>query len=341
MIYVCFYCFAVNDWKERLTNQIRRMKNSGLYDAAKSIHLYISGEQPISDVIENPNEGPQKEEAEKILLDFPKIELNYTAYNYQEGFLALSKIHQLSQEDPNGKFLYFHTKGVFNKYKNFETKEIDESKIESLNSWVEMLEYFTIDRWQDCVDKLSEHELTGMISYHGWWWGNFWWAASSYISNCVDYGDGGGRDRWCSEAWLHETNENRDNVKRFEFYPVLIDYGFCKIPKYFYNNSVNKDDVQINILKAEYGYFGVQRDEGRLPPVEAVLFDVTDKVKEMMERDEIQPNALFDHDIAPHLNKCQHPVELKITFTTNIDPENIYYISSYANNSIRLREMII
>lgn len=340
MIHVCFYCFTVNDWKEKLSRQINKMKNSGLYDAAETIHLFTGGEKSSDEP--TPEFESRKKEVESLLTDFPKIELHYSEINYQEGFCALSRICNLSKKEPNSKFLYFHTKGVFNKYKNFKTKEIDEDKIECLSSWVEMLEYFTIENWKDCVEKLEEYELVGMMNYGGWWWGNFWWSSGSYTKNCYDYESGGGRDRWAAEAWLQDSNPNANESKKFQFYPYIIDYGYSKIPRYFYDKSIKKSEININLVKAEYGYFGVQRDEGRMPPVEPVIFDVTNKVQDMIDSiKEIQAGSIFGYDVAPHLDKAQHPIELKIHFNTNIDPKNTYVISTFSLFSINLRDLIL
>ena len=114
MIAVVLYCYMINDWEPRLKRQINRLVNSGLYDAANELHLFVTDQS-----------NGLKPYLEEILKDLPKIQLNYTNVNYGEGFLALSKVEELSMSG-DYKILYFHTKGVFNKYKNFQNKEIND-----------------------------------------------------------------------------------------------------------------------------------------------------------------------------------------------------------------------
>jgi hypothetical protein len=69
--------------------------------------------------------------------------------------------------------LFFHHKGVTNLHK------------QPIADWRNIMSYFTIERWRDCVEKLDEgHELVGSL------WrtfprphfsGTFFWARSSYI----------------------------------------------------------------------------------------------------------------------------------------------------------------
>jgi hypothetical protein len=145
----------INDWRWRLSRQIKRLVKSELYESADNIYLFVT----------DPT-NKQKDKVELLIKDLTKINLDYTDINYGEAFRALSKISEISK-DPNHKMLYFHTKGVFNKYKNFETKEINTLKLKGVECWVEMMEHILIDNWKDCVDKLENNDIVGVTNHGG------------------------------------------------------------------------------------------------------------------------------------------------------------------------------
>jgi len=85
--------------------------------------------------------------------------------------LTLSHLYQSAHEKTeNTHMLYFHTKGITRN--NAQT-----------HNWREMLQYFCVDRWQDCVRELDAHDAVGVTdgSSNNIFSGNFWWANSDYI----------------------------------------------------------------------------------------------------------------------------------------------------------------
>lgn len=321
-ISVFLYCFAINDWKPRLQRQINRIYKSRLYDNCEEIFLFVT----------DPS-GNIKNDIEEIIKPFPKIDLQYTNINYGEAYLALYKICELSKEKDR-KILYFHTKGVFNKYKNFQTKEIDELKIKGVECWVEMMEYFLIDNWMDCQSKLDQNNIVGLTCNNFWWWGNFWWSKSSHIRNIPHIEKFYNGSRWSVEAWIHESSPEKEKIPYFEFRKINYDPHYSFLPKYFYMKYLN-EEIKIKIINAEYGYFGEQRDEGRQIPEEQKTINVKDKLLETIGDNPkiiINPGGLSDQrDIAPGFEKS-----LRIKFSTNIEPEKEYVITSFGNNSFSI-----
>lgn len=324
MIIVVFYCYMLNDWEEKLKRQINRLVSSGLYDAAGELYLYVT------DIT-----GQQKSKVEELLANCPKIKLDYTTRNYGEAVLALSKVDELGKSG-DYKILYFHTKGVFNKYKNFQTKEINELKLRGVNCWVEMLEYYLIDNWKACVEKLDNYHTVGVGCYGGWWWGNFWWARSDHIKNNENFRDFHGGSRWRAEAWLHEANSKRNEIKFYEFNHFSYDNYYSVIPEYMYKQNINFD---VEITKAELGYFGEQRDEGRPAPSNPSFVDVTEETKKCLVKESNkwvvktrQVERLIQKDPAFGFQKT-----LRVYFKTNIDPENEYIITSFDSWDIALK----
>lgn len=334
MIAVVQYCWAINDWEERLTKQLERVKNSGLYDKADELHLFITD----SDMV-------NEEKVKLIHEKYPKYQLDYSNKNWGEGVMALQKVWDLGQEHEDGKILYFHTKGVFNKYRNFHTKEISNFKIECVEKWIELLEYFVIDNWDKCVEKLYEHDTTGVTNIGGWWWGNFWWAHSRHLKQLHRFKDYYNGSRWIAEAWIHDAHSNKNEIKFYEFYRFYFDPQASKIPRYFYEFD-GPDNIEVYIEKAQYGFFALQRDEGcGLVYDKDILIDVTDFVKNIIEKNnnkfigfEFNDELLgFNHEIGSNTEIIENELKnIRIWFKTNIDPENTYFVSSISNNSIIL-----
>lgn len=320
MISVFFYCFAINDWKIRLSRQINRIVSSGLYDGADELFLFVTD-----------TSGQLQQEVKSLIANLPKIFLNYTTTNYGEGFLALSKLDELSREPKDRKILYFHTKGVFNKYKNFATKEIDEIKIKGVDCWVEIMEYHLIDKWKDCVDLLDENDIVGTSCHGYWWWGNFWWTKSSHVRKIPPIKNFYNGSRWSVEAWIHESAPDKHEIPHRQLRPIKYDPCYSILPNYFHDKSIDTSSITINIKEAKYGYFAQQRDEGRkVPETSEKLVDVTDKVRDIIEANPM--NEIRIDQVIPNFDVAHgQEKSLRIKFRTNIDPEQEYTITSFGH----------
>jgi len=317
MIAVVLYCFTINDWKVRLTRQLERVYKSGLYDKAEVFYLYAS--DPAGNSLDDLNNLTDK---------FPKIKLEYTTINHGEGYLALSKVDELARE-VDCKILYFHTKGVWNKFKNYQTQELDELKASGVNTWVDILEHYLIDNWEKCIDKLDIFDIVGVTNYGNWWWGNFWWANSNHIKNNIPFKSFYGT-RWSAEAWLHTANESPDKVKYYEFFHFNFDPLYSILPKYLYDGS-DLSSVKFEIKEAKYGYFANQRDEDNLLRSEEDIFvDVTERVKLLLAEKQNNKTLYFNiSDLQIENFTLEFPKALRVKFTTNIDPENEYTATSF------------
>lgn len=157
--HVVMHIFTLNHWKENVLNKLERIRRSNLADVAK-MHFSVNylQKEHISESIELINGH------------FNKYEIIFDGSNRFEHN-GIYKVWELSQcEDCN--ILYLHTKGV--------TKP----NSRPVAAWDEVMTYFCIDKWRDCVDKLKEYNTAGPRyadrgSKH--FSGNFWWARSDYI----------------------------------------------------------------------------------------------------------------------------------------------------------------
>lgn len=327
MIAVILHCYTINDWEEKFLRQVNRLKTSGLYEGSDEIYIYIT--DPSNTFFQRIN---------SILSEFPKVQLHYSTTNHGEGYKALCKVDELGKQFDNYKILYFHTKGVYNKYKNFSTGEVNYLKLKGVETWVEMMEYFLIDNWKECVNKLEEFDNVGVSCNNDWWWGNFWWTSSKHIKNNIPFSQYYRGSRWLSESWLHDSNKDKSNIKKYEMFHFHYDPCYSFFPKYFYDGT-DLSQLELNILKAEYGYFAEQRDEGQPTPLNDVkTIDVTSKVNDLVNKFDKKKILLrpyedtCDYDPAPNidgLNKC-----LRITFKTNFDDKE-YVLSSFMNTELK------
>jgi hypothetical protein len=136
------------------------------------------------------------------------------------------------------------------------------------------MEYFLIDNFQDCLQKLDEYEQCGVTNNDKWWWGNFWWANLSFIRINAKPTHG---DRWYFEAWLNHYR----NPSVYEFYHFDFNGYFTYLPQDIHDKEKYKDS-KIEVVRAFYGTLGEQQDEGKIF-AERVVVDVTEQIKHNLE----------------------------------------------------------
>jgi len=261
MIGIVHHTFLTGNWEEILNSQIERLISSGLYDKADIIWFTC-----------NLN-GNDENVFTDFLKDYNKIQTECHVNNDFE-YPGIHKVKELGDTNEDMKILYFHAKGVSNTYTDYSTKQVNQEKIKNIQSWKECLEYFVIDKWEDCIDKLNEYDNVGVTCNGGWYWGNFWWSQSKHIKKCrpVDYWG-----RWSYEDWLNSYVENQTNYEFFKFtynpYVTIINEDWYKKIK-----SEN-DPVKITVLNAFYGTPPFEIDEG----YGDIPFNVTQDVKSVIE----------------------------------------------------------
>ena len=267
MIAIVQHIYCVNDWEEISESQIKRMIKSGLYDRADKIYATLN----IMDGWGNFFESEEK--VNNLFEKYPKIEVSLHK-NHSE-YAGIKKVWDLGRED-DVKVLYFHAKGVSNKYRRYDKQdEISETKVNSIKSWREILEYFLIDNWELCLQQLDEYDNVGVVCNGGWYWGNFWWTQSKHLKE--KWEPNPGADRWYFEAWL---NYGPPPAKNFEFYKFTLVPYRCSISKRFYDGTYLGKMGELEIISSYWGSFDIQTDEGRKPNDEIREIDVTDKIKE-------------------------------------------------------------
>ena len=255
---IVYHIYCVGNYIEIVTQQLNRLKTSGLYDWCDKLEITCVNTLGDFNAIE------------ELVKDLNKVTLNKFTNNSYE-YEGINKVWEYSQ-NYKGKVFYFHTKGVSNTYTT--TQNIQESlcKKQGIAWWKEAMEYFLIDNYKECIQKLDEYDQCGLTNINGWWWGNFWWSNLSWPKSNEKPKIG---DRWSFEAWLN--NCRRPLI--YEFYHFEFNPYYTKLPNDIYISKEKYKDSKIEVIKAFYGILGEQQDEGK-PLLERVVIDVTDKIKE-------------------------------------------------------------
>ena len=258
--YIVYHIATVSDnWKHLTQRSYNKLIESGiLHDKnLKKIKIsYLGDENNIQLLRDIWND-------DKVdIIDFGR---NVKLYEYP----AINLIKTISKaEDCN--ILYFHCKGQLH-------------KPDSISDWIDYLEYFNIENYKYCLDRLIDYDVVS-CNYYGsdgdpcykknpypialykkHYSGNFWWTKSSYVNklNVLEYDI---NSRHNPEFWICNNekgkfwsyyvssinfgNNNRHKMDR-NIYEGLekLNFNFCRINDY---KHLNKNEL-LNACEIAYG----------------------------------------------------------------------------------------
>jgi hypothetical protein len=184
-----------------MSEQLTRVSESGLLDAAETVFMCTNG---------NENNFLPAQDA---LREFRNIKFWHTSNRtdqYEWPTLDMLK-RNCDATDEDFAVCYFHLKGLI---RLGDQRVVD---------WRNFMEYWNIDRWEDCYAKIKDgYDLVGTNIIEQPWLhssGNFWWSHANYIkkleklANPDQYPWGtaskytgaildGGNFRYDHEAWI-------------------------------------------------------------------------------------------------------------------------------------------
>ena len=157
-IFIFYHICLGGPWQEVLQDQLRKLKDSGLLDRASSFKCGVL--------------GPASEYGTLLTMLPSKAEVIFYNESYSLfEFPTLMALQEHAREN-EGHYLYFHTKGV----SRFCQETTD---------WRHLMEYFTIEKYQDAVTRLEEGFDCFGVNWHEQptphFSGNFWWASAAYL----------------------------------------------------------------------------------------------------------------------------------------------------------------
>lgn len=164
--YIFYHIYCNDHTLPIVKDQITKIVFSGLYSHVNSIYCFLSGNIENINIVQSyiNNQG-----AKFIIVDVGENDTSYERF-------TLLKIKYFIKEDDI--FLYFHTKGV--------TKP----NSDAVYTWRNIMEYFLIGKYNECISKLHEYDTVG-IMWNNMPWphfsGNFWWSTGKYFLSLPNY----------------------------------------------------------------------------------------------------------------------------------------------------------
>jgi hypothetical protein len=225
-------CFDKNG-KEIFEEQLKTIRDSGLYDASHTIFCSVLGNK-------NNYTLPSK---------YKVIFTSKDGKAYERPVLEHMYKHSLTNP---GKYWYIHTKGI----SHFRTK-----RYEPVRDWRVYMEYYLIKNWKRCVADLDNYDIAGVnyATNPSHYSGNFWWARSSYIkTNNPNFTY---KDYYETEMWLckgknpigisyHTSNalhyENRYSPSEYEDYPQMPLIFTPGLSETICNNGLANENLDFN-----------------------------------------------------------------------------------------------
>lgn len=166
---IFFHVYLKNDFSHILLSKFKKFKASGLYEKADKIYLTLFGDV---------------ERHQEFLSDLKDL---YSKIEYavivnkefdNEADTLNFMIKKAESYEKNTPMLYVHTKGASHTHPVLK-KNID--------AWVRYLDLYVINKWEECIDSLNNHDAAGPFycdgKYNRHFQGNFFWANSDYIKN--------------------------------------------------------------------------------------------------------------------------------------------------------------
>lgn len=182
--YIFYHVFIETNWVEIVTEQLERLHNSGLL---KNSYLKIGVVYGHGIDIDN-----NIDKLKLILSNFYNFEIIFIEPNgccgESQTLKYLSDFCKVTNKPLN--ILYLHTKGItqFNSVRENPVRE-----------WRRMMEYFLIDKWENCLDILNNGFDCCGINYQNHaanikkenkliqiFNGNFFWVKSNYVKTLDD-----------------------------------------------------------------------------------------------------------------------------------------------------------
>ena len=185
MIQGFWHIMMVNEYLQIVTEQLRLMKDSGLYESVDKLHLGCIGSAKNLQKVSNIVNG------DKIIYYHDR---NVGAFEF---FTLKILKHHADSCDFNG--FYIHTKAV------------TWPKNEGGKYWRDYMNYYNITRWKDCLDHLNRgYETCGVKllsirdtpAFKMHYSGNFFWFKSSYVKTLTPIKDLNLTNRLDAEMWI-------------------------------------------------------------------------------------------------------------------------------------------
>ncbi|MCL1950196.1 MAG: hypothetical protein FWF59_10735 [Turicibacter sp.] len=188
-IEIVYHIAILGNWYEIVQEQLALLESSGLGSAADRITVSVVGEVSRDLLVLLANTS-----------FFGKVKFIYKPDLSAYEFPSIEAVRQIAREYPEARILYFHTKGASHSshVKSPEGYLYTPKQIHNYKQWRRFMEYFVIERYQDCLRSLRTFDTCGVdwlspkdsqagrnAKFRPHFSGNFWWATGRYINRCT------------------------------------------------------------------------------------------------------------------------------------------------------------
>ena len=248
--YIIYHIATVNEkWKNLTKSSYDKVIYSGILEDENCKGLKISylGEENIISELSD-------------IWKHPKVEIYNFGTNLKLYELSAIKLIQKISREEDCNILYFHCKGLL--HENNKIKD-----------WIDFLEYFNIEKYKYCLDKLIDYDTVGCnyypkssdtwyvnnpygyIFYKSHYSGNYWWTKSEYINKLPLLDENRiSESRHDCEFWLCD----RQDLKPWSFFTSGINFGARWNSNIF--TPFKKNDY-IDYEKIDFNFAGYKKEE--------------------------------------------------------------------------------
>jgi len=205
-IYGIYFICCIGNYLNIIKNQIQQLIESGLYNETEKIICFVC---------------MKTNECLELLQKYDKIQIISTDENLYEKFAINNYKNYINCNDYN--LFYIHSKSATRKEKCFF-------------DWLELCNYFTINKWRLNVELLNYYDCVGtnLKNYpKKHYSGNFWWAKSQHLSKLKNINDG-----YLSSEMYILSYMKTNYVSLYQSY---VNHGCTEYNKCNYNNKSNEE----------------------------------------------------------------------------------------------------
>lgn len=181
-----WHIWSINSWYTIITDQLRILLTSGLYDECEEIRIGFIGT------------AEDKELFDRLFVNvYPKLKVRF--YSTDPSLYEFPTLKLIESDNSDYVGFYFHTKGVT---RPFET---------NIQHWRTFLNENILARWQEHRERVENGYDVSSVNYMkspDHFSGNFWWFNRRYIDRCPKIDTLDKNNRWHAEQWICMGNPN-------------------------------------------------------------------------------------------------------------------------------------
>lgn len=188
-----YHCYLINDWYTVVTDQLRIILTSGLYDACEEIRIGCIGFHEDRALLE------------KLIVDlYPKFKIKYFSTNPEDYEFTTLKL--IEQDNSQYAGVYFHTKAISRPFEPI------------ISHWRSWLNEAILNRWREHYERVtngydvsSVNEMKSPDHFSG----NFYWFNRNYINRLPKIDTLDKTHRWYAEQWVCMCKDRKTYAKEF------------------------------------------------------------------------------------------------------------------------------